>query len=329
MRNTIKTSSSSLRGRRSLACWARARRGQAARRRDDRDARRSQPPGRRRSRRGHVAVARLPGPALRRGQAVAGARAQPRRRAGPRRPGSGGRLVAAAGAAVAQREDPARAAGEHRRVDGDHGPRTSRTCRPISCARWATSTRSATRTTGSRPRTRAPSRGCWPSASPRSTPAGAAAYKAGAGALRGAARRPRRSEWEGAAAPLQRHARRHVPQELVVRRALAGDGGGRLHRAEARHPADRQPHRAAGRADEEVGVRLVVVESFYPSTTGEASSPTTAHARLVAAPSNVGATPAIKTYFDLVDAVIAALKTRLTLTRRGRGRGRGRRRRRR
>ena len=31
-------------------------------------------------------------------------------------------------------------------------------------------------------------------------------------------------------------------------------------------------------------------------------------ARLVAAPSNVGATPAIKTYFDLVDAVIAALK---------------------
>ena len=31
-------------------------------------------------------------------------------------------------------------------------------------------------------------------------------------------------------------------------------------------------------------------------------------ARLVSAPSNVGATPAIKTYFDLVDAVIAALK---------------------
>jgi len=31
-------------------------------------------------------------------------------------------------------------------------------------------------------------------------------------------------------------------------------------------------------------------------------------ARLVSVPSNVGATPAIKTYFDLVDAVIAALK---------------------
>ena len=81
----------------------RARRGQAARRRVDRDARRSQPPGGRRSGRRHVAVARLPGPALRRGQAVAGARAQPRRCAGLRRAGSGGRVAAAAGAAVAQR----------------------------------------------------------------------------------------------------------------------------------------------------------------------------------------------------------------------------------
>ena len=55
------------------------------------------------------------------------------------------------------------------------------------------------------------------------------------------------------------------------------------------------------------GVRLVVVESFYPSTMARFVADN-GKARLVAAPSNVGATPAIKTYFDLVDAVIAALK---------------------
>src|SRR3954468_13197745 len=55
------------------------------------------------------------------------------------------------------------------------------------------------------------------------------------------------------------------------------------------------------------GVRLVVVESFYPNTMARFVADN-GHARLVAAPSNVGATAAIKTYFDLVDAVIAALK---------------------
>lgn len=55
------------------------------------------------------------------------------------------------------------------------------------------------------------------------------------------------------------------------------------------------------------GVRLVVVESFYPSSMARFVADN-GKARLVAAPSNVGATPAIKTYFDLVDAVIAALK---------------------
>jgi len=56
------------------------------------------------------------------------------------------------------------------------------------------------------------------------------------------------------------------------------------------------------------GVKLVIVDSFYPSTTARFVADN-AHARLVAAPSNVGATPAIKTYFDLVDALIAALKS--------------------
>jgi zinc/manganese transport system substrate-binding protein len=55
------------------------------------------------------------------------------------------------------------------------------------------------------------------------------------------------------------------------------------------------------------GVRLVVVESFYPSTMARFVADK-GKARLVSAPSNVGATPAIKTYFDLVDAVIAALR---------------------
>jgi len=55
------------------------------------------------------------------------------------------------------------------------------------------------------------------------------------------------------------------------------------------------------------GVRLVVVESFYPSTMARFVAEN-GRARLVSAPSSVGATPAIKTYFDLVDAVIAALK---------------------
>jgi zinc/manganese transport system substrate-binding protein len=55
------------------------------------------------------------------------------------------------------------------------------------------------------------------------------------------------------------------------------------------------------------GVRLVVVESFYPNTMARFVADN-GRARLVVAPSNVGATPAIKTYFDLVDAVVAALK---------------------
>ncbi len=55
------------------------------------------------------------------------------------------------------------------------------------------------------------------------------------------------------------------------------------------------------------GVKLVVVESFYPNTMARFVADN-GRARLISAPSNVGATPAIKTYFDLVDAVIAALR---------------------
>ena len=53
-------------------------------------------------------------------------------------------------------------------------------------------------------------------------------------------------------------------------------------------------------------VRLVIVESFYPSNLARFVAEN-GHARLVVAPSDVGAAPAIKSYFDLVDAVLAVL----------------------
>lgn len=53
-------------------------------------------------------------------------------------------------------------------------------------------------------------------------------------------------------------------------------------------------------------VKLVVVESFYPSSLAHFVAEN-GHAHLVSAPADVGATPAIKTYFDLVDAVVTAL----------------------
>jgi zinc/manganese transport system substrate-binding protein len=53
-------------------------------------------------------------------------------------------------------------------------------------------------------------------------------------------------------------------------------------------------------------VPLVLVESFYPTSLARFVADN-AHARLALLPSDVGATPAIKTYFDLVDAVIAGL----------------------
>ncbi len=52
-------------------------------------------------------------------------------------------------------------------------------------------------------------------------------------------------------------------------------------------------------------VKLVIVESFYPSSLARFVAEN-GHARLASAPSDVGAAPGIKTYFDLVDAVIAA-----------------------
>jgi zinc/manganese transport system substrate-binding protein len=55
------------------------------------------------------------------------------------------------------------------------------------------------------------------------------------------------------------------------------------------------------------GARLVIHEDFYPSSLANFVADK-GGARVVSCPSDVGATPRIKTYFDLVDAVIAALK---------------------
>jgi zinc/manganese transport system substrate-binding protein len=55
------------------------------------------------------------------------------------------------------------------------------------------------------------------------------------------------------------------------------------------------------------GVRLVIHEDFYPSSLASFVAEK-GGARVVSCPSDVGATPRIKTYFDLVDAVLGALR---------------------
>lgn len=57
------------------------------------------------------------------------------------------------------------------------------------------------------------------------------------------------------------------------------------------------------------GVKLVIHEDFYPSSLATFIADK-GGARVVSCPSDVGATPRIKTYFDLVDAVLAALRGR-------------------
>lgn len=54
------------------------------------------------------------------------------------------------------------------------------------------------------------------------------------------------------------------------------------------------------------GVRLVLEESFYPRNLAQVIADK-GGARLAVLPSDVGASPAIRTYFDLVEAVLAEL----------------------
>ena len=125
--------------------------GQAERHDDDRGSRVDRARGRRRPHRRRVDRARLSGSALRRSEAELHPEAAEGRPAGRRRPRARDRLAAAAHPAEPQREDSAGRRRLSRRVAAGAGFSTSR--RGRSRGRWATSIRSATRTTGSIRRT--------------------------------------------------------------------------------------------------------------------------------------------------------------------------------
>jgi ABC-type Zn uptake system ZnuABC Zn-binding protein ZnuA len=55
------------------------------------------------------------------------------------------------------------------------------------------------------------------------------------------------------------------------------------------------------------GVKAVIVEDFYNRSIAE-NVAEKAGAQLISMPANVGARPEIKTYFDLVDAVLTQLE---------------------
>jgi ABC-type Zn uptake system ZnuABC Zn-binding protein ZnuA len=56
----------------------------------------------------------------------------------------------------------------------------------------------------------------------------------------------------------------------------------------------------------QAGVKLIVLESFYPSGLADIIASKTG-ARVLALPSDVGATASIKTYFDLIDSIVSLL----------------------
>jgi zinc/manganese transport system substrate-binding protein len=136
---------------------------------------------------------------------------------------------------------------------------------------------------------------------------GAATYKAGLARFEGQLA-AKEKQWEAAAAPLRgsRVVTYHKSWSYVSR-WLGLEEVGYI------EPKPGIPPTASHTAQlvelmKKSGVRLVIVESFYPSTMARFVADN-GKARLVSVPPNVGATPAIKTYFDLVDAVIAALKS--------------------
>jgi len=135
---------------------------------------------------------------------------------------------------------------------------------------------------------------------------GGAAYRAGLARFE-AQLASKEKQWESAAAPLRgtRIVTFHKSWSYVAR-WLGLEEVGTIEPKPGTPPSANHTAQLVG-AMKKTGVRLVVVESFYPSTMARFVAQN-GRARLVSAPSSVGATPAIKTYFDLVDAVIAALK---------------------
>ena len=161
----------------------------------------------------------------------------------------------------------------------------------------------------------------------RCSPSAHGARRRRGGDLQGGARRASRraldakeKEWDGRRGAAARHAR----WSPTTRAGRTWRGGSGCRRSATSSPSPGIPptaesHRAADRADEEVGReagdgRVVLPEQMarFVADNGKA--------RLVSAPSDVGATPAIKTYFDLVDAVIAALRGGRAHTARARAR---------
>jgi len=137
-------------------------------------------------------------------------------------------------------------------------------------------------------------------------PGGAATYKAELARFEGQLT-AKEKQWEGAAAPLRgtRVVTYHKSWSYVAH-WLGLEEVGYI------EPKPGIPPTANHTAQlvelmKKMGVKLVIVESFYPNTMAKFVADN-GKARLVAAPSNVGATPAIRTYFDLVDAVVAAIK---------------------
>ena len=136
-------------------------------------------------------------------------------------------------------------------------------------------------------------------------PGGAASYEANLQALRRRHRvAPRRLGEDGGAGA--RHEDRHLSQELELRVQVARARRGRLSRAQAGHPRATLAHRAAHHMMQREHVKVILMESFYPRSVVDLVAQK-AGAKALVMPSDVGATPEIKDYFALVDAVVAKL----------------------
>ena len=216
----------------------------------------------------------------------------------------GDRLAPAAGAAVAEPAHSARAAGKHRRLDGDQGrgraehPRRS-AARP---RRHPPARQSALLDPAQeRPRDRA---SVLAQRFTELDAAGAAAYQAGLAAFEHRLD-AKEAAWDKAAAPLHGlHVVTYHKSWSYVAEWLKMQEVGYI------EPKPGIPPTANHTAQlielmRKSNVKLVIVESFYPSSLARFVAEN-GHARLVSAPSDVGAAPGIKTYFELVDAVIAA-----------------------
>ena len=157
-------------------------------------------------------------------------------RGGPR---AGDRLAAAAHPAEPQRADPGRGRRVSRRLAHREDPRDPDHAR--SPAPWATSIRSAIRTTGSIPATAGASRRRSCDKLARMAPADAAYF-----ASRYADFDKRLAEaekrWDAHDGALQGPEGRHLPPLLAQLRRALRPGRDRLRRAAARHPALARPH---------------------------------------------------------------------------------------